>query len=88
MMLFDKDMVEEYANKIYKEEKQENPNMPDTLEQYIEMMEDNINSVGLALLFFTFVVGITVGFGYCYRNSTIDRTFQKTEKLIAQKEID
>ena len=75
ILLFDSDLVAEYANEVYNQEKAENPDMSDSLESYIQLMEQNINSVGLALLFFTFIVGITVAFGYCYRNSIIDKTF-------------
>jgi len=36
---------------------------------------------------FTFIIAFTVFFGWCYRNSTLDRTYDRKEKLLAKKEI-
>ena len=43
--------------------------------------------VSLALLVFTGIIGLTMAFGWCYRNSTLDKTFMSKEKLLAQKQV-
>ena len=87
LMLNSKKMTQWATDKYY-EAKKENPDMSDSLDDYITQMNDNIHNVCYALLIFTGVIALTVLFGYCYRESTMDKTFERREKLMAQKDID
>ena len=43
-------------------------------------MKEHIAEVGWAFLIFAGILGASAIFGWCYRNSTLDRTFKKSEK--------
>ena len=56
--------------------------------KYEELIRENIVDVSYAFLIFTLIIGLTMAFGWCYRNSTLDKTFAGNEKLLAQKKIE
>lgn len=39
------------------------------------------------MLVFTGVLGLTIVFGWCYKESTLDRTFQRNEKLLTADKL-
>ena len=85
ILLLNSSMVENWARKEY-------DNLPadqkdETIEKYIDLMKKYIDKVTYALIIFTLVVGFTIFFGWCYRNSTLDRTFDRREKAAAKKAI-
>ena len=93
MVLFlNSSMVTSWANETYEELKKEaqaeGNSTYDDIGVYVEKFKANIENVTWALLVFTFVIAFTCLFGWCYRNSTLDRTYDRTEKLLAKKEIE
>ena len=54
---------------------------------YIEQLKKNVKAVSYAMLVFTMVIGLTFIFGYCYRESTLDRTFERREKKKMENDL-
>ena len=79
--------INEWATDIYNKAKIDNPNIG-SLDAYVKLFEGNIHNVGWALLIFSFTIGLTVFFGYCYRESTLDKTFNRAEKLRLTQDIE
>jgi len=51
-------------------------------------MKVQVKNISIALLVFSIVTGFTVIFGYFYRESTLNRTFEDREMLIAMRKIE
>ena len=79
-------MVIDWANSAYDAAKLDDPNIGE-LEPYKDKMIANIEIISWVFLMCTFIIGFTIMFGWCYRNSTLDRTYDRKEKLLAKKEI-
>ena len=56
----------------------------ESYDQFLATMKSEIKNVSYALLAFTVVVGLAVLSGWCYRESTIDRTFEEDQKLLRE----
>ena len=80
-------MVIDWAKESYDAAKESDPTI-EGLEPYMQKMIDSIQNVSWTLLVFTFIIAFTVLFGWCYRNSTLDRTYDRKEKLLAKREIE
>ena len=50
------------------------------MDEYVNLFKENIQTVSYALLIFDVLIGLAVFFGYCYRESTRDKTFDRAEK--------
>ena len=83
VMMFNKTMVEDWAEDAWKKAKLDNPNI-ESLDKYKKELMDNIDIVAYAFMGFTVMIACTFVFGWCYRCSTVGRTEEKREKLIEQ----
>lgn len=84
ILIFNKTAVESWAKDIIQNGAQQNP---EKVAEITKKLEENINSVGYAMLIFSFIMGASALTGWCYRNSTLEKTFKRREKLLAQREI-
>eukprot|EP00356_Strombidium_inclinatum_P004771 CAMPEP_0170493216 /NCGR_PEP_ID=MMETSP0208-20121228/13532_1 /TAXON_ID=197538 /ORGANISM="Strombidium inclinatum, Strain S3" /LENGTH=112 /DNA_ID=CAMNT_0010769109 /DNA_START=306 /DNA_END=644 /DNA_ORIENTATION=+ len=77
-----------WAQKGYDKLKEDNPEETEAYDDYVDQVISNIKSISFALLIFTGILGLTILSGWCYRESTLDKTFERTEKLLAQKQME
>ena len=75
VLTLDSTMATEWATNAYNEAKTAGDLDNDKLDTYVENFVEHIKEVGYALIIFTLIIGMTMGFGWCYRNSTSDKTF-------------
>ena len=75
VLLLNTSKVETWAEKLYNKEKLDNPSMTKGLDDFVDELSAQLEAVSYALLVFTGVLGSTIAFGWCYKESTLDRTF-------------
>ena len=86
-MLLNQGQVKAWAKEQYDAQKGSDPNIG-SVDEYAKILLSNILNVSYAMLVFTGILGMTLVCGYLYRDSTIDRTFLRTEAKRAQKDIE
>ena len=86
VLIFNTTTVTAWARKVVKAEYGSSKGAAE-IDQYVDALVVHVNEVGYALLVFSLVLLASASLGWCYRNSTLDRTFQKSEKVRAHKEL-
>ena len=80
VLCLNKKEVESWARDQYAQEKEAHPEIG-TMDEYVNFILKSMEDVSYAMLTFTGVIGLQIFCGYCYRESTIDRTAARREKL-------
>ena len=78
--------VSEWAKNQYDEARQKDAALAN-IDMYIEQLQKNVKAVSYAMLVFTMIIGLTFIVGYCYRESTLDRTFLRREKRKMESDL-
>ena len=88
-MIVNTKLAENWAEKVRQKTKESDPNVDQKqLDDLVNKIKGSIPEIGWAMLVFTIILGLTIAFGWCYNESTLNRTFNRSEKLLAQKRIE
>ena len=74
VLMFNKSTVTDWAQKVINEEYGSSKAKAE-IDTYVDELVTHVNEVGYAMLIFSFVLFASAFLGWCYRNSTLERTF-------------
>ena len=75
VLTFNSTMVSTWAKQLYAEAVAAGDKNIGSLDEYVTQFELHIKEVSYAFLIFSAVVGLTMATGWCYRNSTLTKTW-------------
>ena len=84
-LYFNQTKVVEWAEKAYDKLKEKDPETIEPYEDYLQNMKDHILWVAYGLFAFTLLIAASIITGWCYRESTISKTFEQNDKLLAEE---
>ena len=81
VLLLNQSKVETWARDQYDEYKSKHPDDFKNIDEYVDFLLGAMQDVSYAMLVFTGMIFMQLFCGYCYRESTINKTDERREKL-------